>query len=103
MLKASENPKRLALLRVCASCEWVFKLEHKKVSTKCPLCESDSRGARQVYGENAQWYLRTQKPWMEKKVDTYRTKLEKFCKKEISSPKAGVNYDTNGKNTWALR
>ena len=103
MLKTSVGPKRLALLRVCASCEWVFKLAHKEVSTECPLCGFASYGARRVYGKKAQRYLRSQEPWTEKKVESYRTELLKFCEKEFSSPKEGVNYDTNGKNTWPLR
>lgn len=54
-----------AKLRVCASCEWVFKLPAPE---GCPKCQFGHYGARYVYGNKAYTYARTQKPWYEKKM-----------------------------------
>jgi len=56
---------KTAVLRVCASCEWVFKsTEHED----CPECGFAHYGARYVYGDRAYVYARTQGPWLIKQV-----------------------------------
>lgn len=57
--------KRFATLRVCSSCEWIFKAKNNDPS--CPKCEFGSYGARWVFGDKAYTYAKTQKPWKEKK------------------------------------
>lgn len=57
--------KKLAILRVCASCEWVFRLP---APDGCPKCQFGHYGARYVYGNRAYRYEKTQKPWYDKKM-----------------------------------
>lgn len=64
----------LAVLRTCASCEWVFKMVDD--DPECPKCKFGSYGAKYVYGKQAYTYARTQKPWKEKKMFSYEMKLE---------------------------
>ena len=68
--------KRYALLRVCASCEWIFKSK----DPTCPKCQFGSYGARFVYGNKAYQYAITQKFWKEKKLFKYDMQLEKIIK-----------------------
>jgi hypothetical protein len=64
---------RPAKLRVCASCEWIFK---ESVNIKsCPKCGFAHYSAFYVFGKKCYRYAITQKPWMEKKLDTYRLDL----------------------------
>ncbi len=74
----SKSSKRLVVLRVCASCEWVFKIQGEDPS--CPKCNFGSYGARYVYGNKAYTYAKTQAPWMQKKMqafeDNLRAKIE---------------------------
>lgn len=65
-----------AKLRVCASCEWVFKINPLK-DEGCPKCGFAHYGARYVYGDKAYRFLRTQTPWFNKKIAIYRDKLRK--------------------------
>ena len=57
-----------ATVRVCASCEWVFR---SKNDPECPKCGFGSYGARFVYGDAAYRYLVNQKPWKDKKLNKY--------------------------------
>ena len=66
--------KHTAVLRVCASCEWVFR---KAVCTDCPKCGFASYGARFVYGDKAYSYERTQRPWKDKKLCNFEMALDK--------------------------
>lgn len=59
-----------AKLRVCASCEWIFK-----EGVECPKCQFGSYGAHYVYGRNAYRYALSQKPWYDKKLASYSFKL----------------------------
>ena len=59
-----------AELRVCASCEWIFK-----GNSSCPQCGFMSYSAHYVYGRKAYRYAQTQEPWMEKKIQRYRASL----------------------------
>ena len=61
-----------AKLRVCASCEWVFKLVN---NDGCPKCGFAHQAARYVYGAHAYRYAITQKPWFDKKMSDYEYKL----------------------------
>ena len=61
-----------ANLRTCASCEFIYKLEH---SEGCPKCDFGSYGARSVYGDKAYRYAVTQEPWLEKQMDRFRSEL----------------------------
>jgi ribosomal protein L32 len=72
--------QRQATLRVCASCEWIFR-HH----AACPKCGFAHYGARWVYGDAAYRYEHTQKPWREKKLTNYAVQLDK----EIRESKEG--------------
>jgi predicted nucleic acid-binding Zn-ribbon protein len=65
-----------AILRVCASCEWVFKRTSKTDSEGCPKCGFGHYGARFVYGDKAYRYLKTQDPWLSKKMNNYLYELK---------------------------
>lgn len=64
--------KKLANLRVCASCEWIFKLSEYK---SCPKCGFAHYGAYYVYGDRCYKFSKTQEPWLNKKVEDYKYKL----------------------------
>jgi len=63
-----------AKLRVCASCEWIFKLQ--ELPMECPKCGFAHYGAYYVYGNQAYQHARTQHPWVERKVRGYRDELQ---------------------------
>jgi hypothetical protein len=65
------SPQQKAELRVCASCEWIFK----GAELPCPKCGFATYGARFVYGNKAYAFAITQKPWMEKRVESYKRTL----------------------------
>lgn len=60
-----------AFLRVCASCEWIFKGNH----WSCPKCKFGSYGAHYVYGSKCYNYAKNQKPWIERQLSNLATKL----------------------------
>ena len=72
------STQRTARLRVCASCEWVFR-----GSVECPKCGFGSYGARWVYGNAAYTYERTQQPWRDKKLAAYGAKLDNEIKESV--------------------
>jgi hypothetical protein len=57
-------------LRCCASCEWIYE-----GNVDCPKCGFGSYSAHYVYGKKAYKFKVTQEPWLEKKVEAYRSKL----------------------------
>lgn len=61
---------KYAKLRVCASCEWIYKEDQN-----CPRCGFASYGARYVYGNACYRFAVNQKPWMDKKIANYASKL----------------------------
>lgn len=65
---------KIANLRVCASCEWIFSYTKNK---ECPKCGFASYGAKAVYGNKAYKYAKTQEPWINRKLDAYRIELLK--------------------------
>ena len=65
----------IANLRVCASCEWIFKRNENTEEDGCPKCHFGHYSARYVYGNKAYGYARTQQPWLEKKMERYREGL----------------------------
>lgn len=73
--------RRLAALRVCMSCEWVFKLPAPE---GCPKCKWGHYGARYVYGDKAYTYARTQKPWFEKKLARRAEELQREIRDTLS-------------------
>lgn len=60
-----------AKLRVCASCEWIFRGD-----TDCPECGFASYGARWVYGDKAYRYELTQEPWKDRKLSKVESELD---------------------------
>ena len=95
----SVTTQKQALLRVCASCEWVFKYKSKVEEDVtnalvegyiyeakcCPKCQFVTYGARSVYGDQCYRYAETQKPWMKKKMDALWASLYR----EIQNDKQG--------------
>lgn len=59
-----------AKLRICASCEWIFRSYDA-----CPKCGFGHYGARAVVGDKCYAYETTQEPWINKQVKAYRLKL----------------------------
>lgn len=59
-----------AELRVCASCEWIYK-----GLKACPKCGFGSYGARFVHGNKCYKYQITQEPWLKRKLEKYKSKL----------------------------
>ena len=57
-------------LRVCASCEWVFRN-----AENCPKCGFAYYSARHVYGNKCYRFEKTQEPWINKKVAAYIEEL----------------------------
>lgn len=74
------------LLRVCASCEWIYKTD---TMAECPLCQFGHYSAHYVYGRRAYKYLKTQKPWKDKKLMEYMRWLDTTV--ELTQSGAGVN------------
>lgn len=64
--------QKLANLRACASCEWIFSM-----ADDCPKCGFAHYGARFVYGDKAYRYAKTQEPWMRKKLSRYEAELRR--------------------------
>jgi len=69
------SPQQKAKLRVCASCEWIFK-----GTEGCPQCGFVSYGARHVYGNRAYRYAQTQKPWKNNQMIMYEMKLNNIIR-----------------------
>ena len=76
----SVKEKHLIRLRTCASCEWIFKAEDSDPT--CPKCGFGSYSARYVYGNKAYTYLKTQKPYKDKKMFVYKMKLDTEIQKD---------------------
>lgn len=70
------NKQSNAILRICASCEWIFRTTDHEYT--CPKCEWVSYGARFMYGEKCYKYEITQEPWMRKKIKKYEMELLKI-------------------------
>jgi predicted RNA-binding Zn-ribbon protein involved in translation (DUF1610 family) len=64
-----------AVLRVCASCEWIFKEDKTLEWTPCPKCGFGHYSARYVYGNKCYRYAVTQQPWVDHKVKNYTSNL----------------------------
>jgi hypothetical protein len=64
----------LAVLRVCASCEWIFRLP---APNGCPKCRFGHYGARYVYGARAYRYAVTQRPWFDKRMALFALELRR--------------------------
>ena len=71
------------VIRVCASCEWVFK----STDPTCPKCAFGSYGARFVYGNKCYAYLKNQKPWKDRKLVDYERKLNSEIQQHIEELK----------------
>ena len=71
-----------AKLRVCASCEWLFKDTRHPETGGCPKCGFAHYGARFVYGDKAYTYAKTQRPWFDKKLAEYSFQL----RREVECP-----------------
>ena len=81
---------KTATLRVCASCEWIYKVEKNpgifKHNWNCLKCSFISYGARYVYGNACYRYQYDQQPWIEKKVTDYWVKLNEEVDDKLKKP-----------------
>ena len=78
-----------AILRVCASCKWIFKgLPY------CPKCGFVHYSARYVFGNKCYSYAVTQEPWLKDKLDNYEAKLRQEIDKtnDIKKVKESFGY-----------
>jgi predicted RNA-binding Zn-ribbon protein involved in translation (DUF1610 family) len=65
-----------AKLRVCASCELIFRAQSKKDPGTCPHCGfSISYSAHYAYGSKCYAWWETQEPWRKKKLEAYNHEL----------------------------
>lgn len=88
----SKTRQRSAKLRVCASCEWIYKINNIEDDRGCPKCGFATYGARFVYGDKAYRYAKTQKPWLDRKLSDYETKLrQEIRENDIYDPRSD-NY-----------
>lgn len=83
-----KRPSRTTI-RVCASCEWVFRMQFT-TDVGCPKCQSGSYAGRYVYGAKVYGYVNTQTPWKRRKMHPYEATLDA----EI----AASTRECNGKN-----
>lgn len=82
MLRAPPGPAT-ARLRVCASCEWIFRTDAPRIEA-CPKCGFGHYSAHYVYGRSAYRHARTQQPWKDKKLLGFEAKLNTIlAKREI--------------------
>lgn len=90
-MPAKKSKQQLANLRVCASCEWIYRLSDPLPQEKlddhftqgdCPQCRFASYGARYVYGNKAYRYALTQEPWLRKKMWNHEMQLLAQIEKE---------------------
>ena len=70
-----------AELRVCASCEWIFR---RPAETGCPKCGWAHYGARYVYGNAAYRFAKTQEPWFKRAMSKHAEKLRLEIKAQVS-------------------
>jgi dihydrofolate reductase len=75
--KKQQTRKNPAVLRVCASCRWIFRWEPGTEDKGCPKCQFGHYGARYVFGKKAYRHEKTQEPWKQDKLWKYRLELEK--------------------------
>ena len=69
---------KVAKLRVCASCEWIFYIQENDKG--CTECGFGHYSAHYVYGKKAYEYAKTQKPWYDKKLADYSFLLNQKIK-----------------------
>lgn len=74
-----------ANLRVCCSCEWVFRRD--KSDGTCFHCGWPSYGARYVYGDRAYVYEKTQAPWKKRKMDALSFELDDIIRQHQPTSK----------------
>jgi hypothetical protein len=70
------KPRKIAKLRCCMSCEWIFNHTKERDGVDCPKCQMPSYSAHYVYGDKCYRFQYSQIPWMNKKLDRYRVELQ---------------------------
>ena len=81
---------KLAKLRCCASCMWIFK-----TTLTCPRCSFASYGARFIFGNKAYKYAKTQEPWMKRKLDKYADELLDIIENENKIPDQNLSQQAD--------
>lgn len=81
-----------ALLRICASCEFIFRWKQRTVVEDCPLCGFGSYSARWVLGTSCYRQEKTQQVWRERQHNA----LDMLLDDRIQSVRLGVPIDLYG-------
>ena len=87
----STTKRHLAILRTCAHCEWIFKMENN--CPLCPKCGFSPYGARYAYGDKAYRYAKSQKPWKDRKMNDFEMKLDKEIEQNNQPPSRREIYE----------
>lgn len=83
------SPQHRAVVRCCASCEWIFRRTEEDAT--CPKCRFGSYGARYVHGQACYTYELTQQPWADRKMKEFQMKL--MAEIERDAPKAIARHN----------
>lgn len=67
-----KQSQKVADLRCCASCQFVYSDKEFYNPQGCPICNFATYGAHYVFGRKAYIYKKTQKPFLDRLVD-YQT------------------------------
>ena len=78
-----------ALVRVCASCEWIFR----RPATDCPRCGFASYGAHWAIGPQCYRLEATQERWIARALAMYRQKLEGEVARQAPPPRLPILED----------
>ena len=72
---------KVALLRTCGHCHWIFEWKDAESKTGCPQCGFGSYSAYSVHGRMAYKFKFTQEPWMDVQLLAKQSKLLEYIKK----------------------
>lgn len=84
------NSSDTAVIRICASCRFVFDTRLQELSPECPVCYFGSYGARYVLGKNYYSYLKHQKEHKELVREKYAGLAEYEINKNIKKFKERI-------------
>lgn len=84
------NSTSTAVIRMCASCRFVFDIRLQERSPNCPVCGYGSYGARYVLGKNYYSYLKHQKGHKKLIRDRYADIAEYEINKNIKKFKEKI-------------
>jgi len=74
-----KSSQKRALIRCCSSCEYIYDIR-LSYRNDCPVCGFASYGGRFIHGNKVYTYLKTQKPFYDKKMNRAASKAYKQAK-----------------------